>query len=316
MRRSGFIVRLVCLCAFFAWAGVVFADDLVPGNDLLSRGLYQCDDGSPDFAWYADMAGEGFANQFSVMGGGIARIDTIYLTVDGGGYPEQTILLGVWDDAGGSPGNPIYLEPLDLSQYVPQPGYFVWVAIPVASANIVVENDFWIGYLDDLSLTYRPHLDDSGGCNTWFYDPILEQWIDIDDHPLGLPPGLSLLFRCWALENVGIELISFEASPHEGDVLLEWSTATETNSFGYYIMRSTLEREGYIGIGDMIPGAGTTSTPQSYSYRDTNVTVGVRYFYRLIDVDTAGNETSHGPISIRLTPDGASSWGEIKADFE
>ena len=34
------------------------------------------------------------------------------------------------------------------------------------------------------------------------------------------------------------------------------------------------------------------------------------------DIDTSGNETSHGPISIRLAPDDASSWGEIKAEFE
>jgi hypothetical protein len=316
MGRCRITILLVLLAAFLALGGVLPVHNPTPGGDLISRGLYQCDDGSPDYTWYADVAGEGFANQFTVVGATIARIDTILLTVDGSGLPEQTILLGVWDDAGGSPGDLLYLQPLDLTEYIPQPGSFVWVAIPLGTANVVVENDFWIGYLDDLSLSYRPHLDDSGGCNTWFYDPILDQWIDIDDHPLGLPPGLSLLFRCWAFEDVAIELISFAASPCDGDVILTWSTATETNTFGYYIMRSTSEREGYAGISDIIPGAGTTSSPHHYLFKDTDVSLGIRYFYRLVDVDTSGNETSHGPITIRLAPNDASSWGEIKADFK
>ena len=317
MYKFGFILLLACVGAFGALHGVGPSDSSESGCNPLFRGLYQCDDGSPDFSWYADIAaGEGLANQFTVVGSGIARIDTIFLAVDGNGPPEQTILLGVWNDAAGSPGDPLYLEPVNLTQYVPLPGTFVWVAIPVGDANIVVEDDFWIGYLDDLSLTFRPSLDDSGGCNTWYYDPIVQQWIDIDDHPLGLPPGLSLLFRCWAFEDVGIELISFKASRIESDVLLEWSTATETNTFGYYIMRSTHEQDGYVGISDLIHGAGTTSCMRSYHYRDTEVSVGVRYYYRLVDVDTAGNETTHGPITIRLVPTGESSWGEIKADFE
>ena len=317
MRRVGFVVFSVCVGALVASQSVVSTGNRERGCSVASRGLYQCDDGTPDYSWYADvMAGEGLANQFTVMGGGIARIDTIFLTVDGSGLPEQSILLGVWNDADGSPGDPLYLEPLDLSQYVPLPGTYVWAAIPIGDENIVVENDFWIGYSDDLSLTYSPNLDDSGGCNTWYYDPIVQQWIDIDDHPLGLPPGLSLLFRCWAFENVGIELVSFAASPCEPGVLLEWSTVTETNTFGYYIMRSTHEERGYVRISTTIRGAGTTSVRQNYCYRDDEVTIGVRYYYQLIDVDTAGNETEHGPVTIRLVPENASSWGRIKTVFE
>jgi len=316
MRIPGLPAVLACLLVPCASAHTVSVDALSPQGEEFSRGFYQCDDGTPNFAWYSDMAGEGLANQFTVMGAGIARIDTIFLTVDGSGSPGQSVLLGVWNDAGGSPGEALYLAPLDLTPYVPDPGPFVWAAIPLASQNIVVEGDFWIGYFDDLSLSYRPHLDDSGGCNTWFYDPILEQWIDIDDHPLGLPPGLSLLFRGWASEDVGIDLVSFEASPHDGGILLEWSTATETNTFGYFIMRSSSEQSAGDVISEVIPGAGTTSTPQRYRFKDTDVEPGVRYFYRLIDVDTAGIETPHGPISIRLVPDDGGSWGKVKAQFE
>lgn len=313
MRFAGFASLVLLLSVSLVSAGPVPSGDDVPMEVVFSRGLYQCDDDDINYYWNADWAGEGFANQFSVFGGGIAQIDTLWLTIRGEGPATQTIMLGVWDDAGGAPGAPLFLEFLDLTPYNPGPGYYTWLAVVM---DVVVEDDFWIGYLDDGSMSYQCYLDDSGGCNTWFYDPNAAAWIDIDDHPLGVPAGLSLFFRAWASEGVPVELVSFEANAQDGAVVLEWSTATEQNNFGYYVLRSLIETDGYAKISDIIRGAGTSAEPHSYSHTDSDVAPGIRYFYQLVDVDTAGNESQHGPVNVRLTPADASSWGQIKAEFE
>jgi hypothetical protein len=48
--------------------------------------------------------------------------------------------------------------------------------------------------------------------------------------------------------------------------------------------------------GDLIEGLGSSAVGRAYSWRDTGLVNGVRYYYRLEDVDTAGVSTVHGPV--------------------
>ena len=52
-----------------------------------------------------------------------------------------------------------------------------------------------------------------------------------------------------------------------------------------------------------ISGLGSSAVGRSYSWLDSGLTNGVRYFYRLEDVDTRSKVTSHGPVS--AVPDAA-----------
>ena len=84
---------------------------------------------------------------------------------------------------------------------------------------------------------------------------------------------------------VPVELTSFTATSNGKEVLLNWSTATELNNFGFEIQRS-VEGEEFFSVG-FVTGHGTTTEPQNYSYADRNLDDG-KYFYRLKQVDFSG----------------------------
>lgn len=99
-----------------------------------------------------------------------------------------------------------------------------------------------------------------------------------------------------------VELTSFTAEPSAGMVTLRWETASEVENIGFNVLRGT-EREGaYSKInGEMIPGAGTTTEPRSYSFVDENISGGL-YFYQLEAIATNGDKQLSGIVEVRPTP--------------
>lgn len=85
---------------------------------------------------------------------------------------------------------------------------------------------------------------------------------------------------------VPVELVSFKAIPEKDQVLLKWSTATESNNFGFEVQRK-YERGEYCKIG-FVPGNGTTTILQDYNFTDTDVASG-KYYYRLKQIDFDGS---------------------------
>ena len=75
-----------------------------------------------------------------------------------------------------------------------------------------------------------------------------------------------------------------------GAVVITWSTQSELNNAGFFIKRSR-QRDGEFKIinATMIPGAGTTSERQSYTYTDTTAQANVVYYYQIEDVSLDGN---------------------------
>ena len=85
---------------------------------------------------------------------------------------------------------------------------------------------------------------------------------------------------------IPVELISFTANVNaEGNVVLNWNTATELNNQMFEIERRTKEGQ-FITIG-YVDGYGTTTEPQEYSYIDNKVGTGLHY-YRLKQIDNNG----------------------------
>src|SRR5690606_16860319 len=84
---------------------------------------------------------------------------------------------------------------------------------------------------------------------------------------------------------IPVELTSFAGSTVNGNVVLNWNTASETNNSGFEIQRST-DRVNFSNIA-FVPGFGTTTQPRSYSYTDNSVNNGT-YYYRLKQVDYNG----------------------------
>ena len=90
--------------------------------------------------------------------------------------------------------------------------------------------------------------------------------------------------------GIPVELISFTATRNTKEVILNWSTATETNNSGFEILkkesgvRSQESEWNKIGF---VPGHGTTTEPNHYSFTDNDVKSG-KYRYKLKQIDYDG----------------------------
>ena len=102
---------------------------------------------------------------------------------------------------------------------------------------------------------------------------------------------------------VPVELTSFTASVQSKIIYLSWSTATETNNQGFEILRKALnEDDGWNNLG-FVPGHGTTTETQQYSFTDNDVSAG-KYQYRLKQIDFDGSFEYSNVIEVEIgSPD-------------
>ncbi len=119
------------------------------------------------------------------------------------------------------------------------------------------------------------------------------QWQDMYDYsdPPWPAGTANLCIKALTLdeENTPVDFTTFTCQNDADNVILNWTTATETNNHGFEIERSQNTNTGnhiWQKIG-FVNGNGTTTGAKSYSYTDTKVTSGV-YVYRLKQVDYNG----------------------------
>jgi photosystem II stability/assembly factor-like uncharacterized protein len=89
---------------------------------------------------------------------------------------------------------------------------------------------------------------------------------------------------------VPVELFSFTATANTKEVILNWSTATETNNSGFEIHKKESvvrsQESVWENIG-FVPGPGTTTETQHYSFTDNDIKPG-KYQYKLKQIDYNG----------------------------
>ncbi|MCX7610939.1 MAG: T9SS type A sorting domain-containing protein [Ignavibacterium sp.] len=98
----------------------------------------------------------------------------------------------------------------------------------------------------------------------------------VDDHGGALP----------------IQLKSFIVSIVNKNILLNWSTSTEQNNYGFEIERSTILTSLNYGIWEKIgfvQGSGNSNSPKEYSFTDNTLTKSGKYAYRLKQIDNDGS---------------------------
>ena len=105
-------------------------------------------------------------------------------------------------------------------------------------------------------------------------------------------------------------------------VVITWATESELNNAGFFIKRSQ-QRDGEFKVVNaaMIPGAGTTSEKQFYTYTDTTAQPNVVYYYQIEDVSLDGNrQTLTRGIRLKGHVGAAGKattlWGELKTSHE
>jgi len=91
-----------------------------------------------------------------------------------------------------------------------------------------------------------------------------------------------------AFDIVPVELVSFVAENIDDEVILKWTTATETNNQGFEILRSTQnDNELWERIG-FVEGKGTTTEITNYVFSD-KVNESGTYHYKLKQIDYDGS---------------------------
>ena len=161
---------------------------------------------------------------------------------------------------------------------------------------------------------------------------MMESWVLASDTNFGKPMHLSAHSYYGLPIDVGtpgfraggalpVELSHFrpERRKDTGAVVITWSTQSELNNAGFFIKRSR-QRDGQFQIinATMIPGAGTTSEKQFYTYTDTTAQANVVYYYQIEDVSLDGNrQTLTRGIRLRGHVGAAGKatvlWGELKS---
>jgi len=120
------------------------------------------------------------------------------------------------------------------------------------------------------------------------YDPLMDtNRVDMGYH-----------YKRWGCTY--IELVSFETRPQGSSIVLTWETGTEIDNAGFVIYRAIMGTFDYQQVSDLIAAEGSPASGASYSFTDNAVEAGVTYNYWLIDVETSGKWTAHGPRAARL----------------
>jgi hypothetical protein len=112
-----------------------------------------------------------------------------------------------------------------------------------------------------------------------------------------LPPEIPADFDYFKIEQLSdsilaVELMSFDAVQSENSIRLNFSTASETNSNRFEIMRGTSEIGEFSRIADLT-SQGSSATGHQYDYLDSDVLAGRTYWYYLADIDLSGTRTEH-----------------------
>jgi len=104
-------------------------------------------------------------------------------------------------------------------------------------------------------------------------------------------------------QPTAVELLSFDAQGQPEAVLVEWQTAVEIDNYGFSLRRGTSDFYADAQEIAFIPAAGHgTSGGAVYSFVDRSLQAGVRYVYWLVDIDTEGRSTVHGPAIATSMP--------------
>jgi hypothetical protein len=92
-------------------------------------------------------------------------------------------------------------------------------------------------------------------------------------------------------ENLGsplpVQISTVTATALDLGAQLRWTTATETNNFGFEIERRAVTSETWAKVG-FVTGVGVSSSPHEYSFVDKSVSPG-HYAYRIKQVDKDGS---------------------------
>ena len=173
-------------------------------------------------------------------------------------------------------------------------------------AIAISDNGTIVGYVDPGGFNYQAFIKKQGWSDIVYMRDFIEDSLNITTYPnwyfafgqaisadgnvIGItayPPG-SGIAHALILNldtTVPVELTSFTANSDDQNILLNWTTATETNNSGFEIQRK-IDMGEWTVIG-FVSGRGSTTERSTYSYSDPINSSG-KYSYRLKQIDFDG----------------------------
>lgn len=101
------------------------------------------------------------------------------------------------------------------------------------------------------------------------------------------------------LASVTLSSFDVYTIDNEAYVSVEWETATELNTSGFFVSRSTNPTSGFVRQNDtIIPAMGDGVTGWFYDFQDENVVIGTTYYYQLEVVNNDQSTDYFGPVAI------------------
>jgi hypothetical protein len=168
-----------------------------------------------------------------------------------------------------------------------------------AAGTRIGQNDFRIS---DLGEAGNTRFYTNPGIDVVYADGLnsnLAVWYGDDNSDGQVDDELEVFAEILTNNPVPVELSSF-AGVVVGEVaVLTWTTASETNNYGFEIQRAS--QSGWQTVG-FIQGAVTTTEPKHYSYRDDLSAVATdtsKIEYRLKQIDLDGTFAYSSVISLR-----------------
>ena len=82
-----------------------------------------------------------------------------------------------------------------------------------------------------------------------------------------------------------------------GKITLKWRTESERDNYGFNVFRGVSKDGPWTKVNvEVIPGHGESSEPHDYKFVDESVKKFTQYFYKLVEIDLAGNSKDIGLI--------------------
>ncbi len=97
---------------------------------------------------------------------------------------------------------------------------------------------------------------------------------------------------------VPVELVNFDGTHRNKINQLQWTTASETNNAGFEIQRLQEDKDREFKAIGWVDATSTLGA--SYEFKDEQISVGARYYYRLKQIDLDGNFEFSPTISIEV----------------